>query len=182
MIYRIDEADAQTFATQKHSGQFRRGGDPYIAHPERVAGHVRRVKGTSKNISDIESAAWLHDTLEDTDTSYEELVKEYGENIAKMVYELTSDKQQAKAQGKTKYLQQKLKGMSNYALVIKLADRLDNVSDLMTTDNVEWAKKYAYQTLDIIEYLTDVRELTSTQNRLVQEILSIVNEALAVLE
>lgn len=83
---------ARAYVTTKHGAQPRRDGTPYIAHPERVAGHVRRVTGYSKNIDDIESAAWLHDTLEDTDTSYEEIRDMYGDSIANMVQELTSDK------------------------------------------------------------------------------------------
>lgn len=172
---------AKDYATAKHSSQTRRDGTPYIAHPERVVSHVQRVKGQSKNIADIETAAWLHDTLEDTDTTYEDIEKLYGANVAAIVQELTSDKEEIKRIGKTEYLRQKLKGMSNYALIIKLADRLDNVSDLMTADNPEWALKYAIQTQDILEYLIDHRQLTDTQLRLIDEINEMVDEALATL-
>ena len=170
---------ARDYATMKHNSQSRRDGSPYIAHPGRVAGHVRRVKGDSKNIADIESAAWLHDTLEDTDTSFEDIEELYGPSVAAIVKELTSDKEEIAKIGKTAYLQQKLRGMSSYALIIKLADRLDNVSDLMTADNPEWARKYAVQTQDILEYLIDNRELTTPQLRLIDEINEMVEEALA---
>jgi (p)ppGpp synthase/HD superfamily hydrolase len=173
------ETSAQDYATHKHGSQSRRDGTPYIAHPERVAGHVRRVKGDSKSIDDIEAAAWLHDTIEDTDTSYEDIKKEYGSKVANMVKELTSDKEEIARVGKTEYLQQKLHKMSSYSLIIKLADRLDNVSDLMTADNPEWALKYATQTQDILEYLVDNRELTGPQLRLVDEINEMVLEALS---
>lgn len=169
---------AQDFATQKHSSQTRRDGTPYIAHPERVAGHVRRVKGNSKNIDNIEAAAWLHDTLEDTETSYDEIADTYGDNVANMVQELTSDKDEISRVGKTEYLKQKLKGMTNYALIVKLADRLDNVSDLVTADP-QWAQKYAQQTQDILEYLVDERDLTNTQLRLVDEINNIIGSVLS---
>lgn len=173
---------ARDYATEKHSSQSRRDGTPYITHPERVAGHVRRVKGDSKNISDIESAAWLHDTLEDTDTSFEDIEELYGADVASIVRELTSDKEEIAKVGKTAYLQQKLRNMSSYALIVKLADRLDNVSDLMTADNPEWARKYAIQTQDILEYLIDNRDLTAPQLRLIDEINDMVEEALATLE
>lgn len=173
---------ARDYATTKHSAQSRRDGTPYITHPERVAGHVRRVKGDSINIEDIESAAWLHDTLEDTDASYEEIKELYGATVADIVQELTSDKEEIKRVGKTAYLQKKLHNMSSYALIIKLADRLDNVSDLMTANNPEWALKYAIQTQDILEYLLDKRELTTPQLRLVNEINEMIQEVLGAIE
>lgn len=173
---------ARDYATDKHGSQTRRDGTPYITHPERVAGHVRRVKGDSKSIEDIESAAWLHDTLEDTDTSYDEIKELYGADVADMVQELTSDKDEIKRVGKTTYLQQKLHGMSSYALIVKLADRLDNVSDLMTADNPEWALNYAQQTQDILEYLIDHRDLTKSQLSLVNEINDIIEKVLTAVE
>lgn len=173
---------ARDYATSKHNTQSRRDGTPYIAHPERVAGHVRRVKGDSKNIDDIEKAAWLHDTLEDTDASYDEIKDMYGSNVANTVHELTSDKEEIKRIGKTEYLQKKLHSMSSYALIIKLADRLDNVSDLMTAENPEWALKYAIQTQDILEYLLDNRKLTAPQLRLVDEINEMIQEVLSTIE
>ncbi len=163
----------ERFAATKHASQTRRDGTPYVDHPSRVVRHVRRVKGTSTNIEDIEAAAWLHDTLEDTETSYEEIRGEYGTMVADMVRELTSDKAEIEKVGKTRYLQQKLGTMSNYALIVKLADRLDNVSDLATADPA-WAEKYAQQTQDILEYLVDHRELTPTQLRLVAEINELI--------
>jgi (p)ppGpp synthase/HD superfamily hydrolase len=173
---------AQDFATTKHGTQTRRDGSPYITHPARVAQHVQRVKGHSKNYSDIEAAAWLHDTVEDTDTTFDEIERHYGSSVATMVKELTSDKAEIAKVGKTAYLQQKLKGMSNYALIIKLADRLDNVSDLMTANNPEWAIKYAIQTQDILEYLIKNRDLTTPQLRLIGEINEMIQEVLTTID
>lgn len=162
----------QQFAEWKHRAQLRRDGTPYVQHPGRVAAHVQRTKGSSKNADAdaMETAAWLHDTLEDTDTSYEELESEYGSAVANLVRELTSDKEESKRVGKTQYLQHKLSTMSNYALIVKLADRLDNLSDLETSGNPEWSERYAQQTRDILEYLVDNRELTKVQLRLIAEI------------
>lgn len=157
------------FAAHKHAGQYRRGGDPYITHPERVAQHVRRVKGDSKHYDELRGAAYLHDTLEDTATSFEEIEQQFGPMVASLVKELTSDKEKIKQIGKTQYLQRKLAHMSSYGLVIKLADRLDNLQDLADADP-KWADKYANQTLDIIEYLVDNRDLSATQLRLIEDI------------
>lgn len=170
----------EEFATQKHSSQTRRDGTPYISHPDRVQRHVRRVKGASKRIDDIEAAAWLHDTLEDTDTTYDEIAQYYGSDVANIVRELTSDKDEIARVGKTAYLKKKMKRMSNYSLVIKLADRLDNVSDLMDA-NPDWARKYAQQTVDILEYLVNERDLTTTQLQLVDEISDILVDVLSTL-
>ena len=164
--------DAKAFATRKHAGQYRKGPhkDPYITHPERVAQLVRKYKGTSKSIDDLEAAAWLHDTIEDTDTTYEEIEQEFGPMVADLVQELTSEEDYIARHGKTAYLKDKLKGMSNYALVVKLADRLDNVSDLEEADP-DWAKRYARQTQDLIDHIVDERDLTSTQLAIIDNIL-----------
>jgi (p)ppGpp synthase/HD superfamily hydrolase len=80
---------ALVFATEKHSGQKRRSGEQYIEHPKRVA----QLVGDNENMICI---ALLHDTLEDTNTTYEELVLEsslmIGEVIADGVKALTNDK------------------------------------------------------------------------------------------
>ncbi|KAL0207026.1 hypothetical protein P9112_012737 [Eukaryota sp. TZLM1-RC] len=161
---------AQDYATLKHECQRRRDGTPYISHPSRVVQHVCRVMGLSKDISEIKAAAWLHDTLEDTDATFEDIKELFGDTVAELVRELTSDKHNIAKVGKTAYLQQKLNGMSNHALVIKLADRLDNVSDLINADDPQWARKYTIQTQDILHFLVDHRELTDPQLSLVNDI------------
>jgi (p)ppGpp synthase/HD superfamily hydrolase len=166
--------EALRFATQKHNGQFRRGGAEYITHPTAVADTIDRVKSSSHRIDDLKSAAYLHDTLEDTDTTYEELLKQFGPVVMSLVHELTSDKAELERLGKTEYLKRKFSGMSSWALVIKLADRLSNIGDLDEADK-KWAIKYARQTKDIIEYLKQNRKLSATHQKLVREIEEIVN-------
>ena len=86
----IDYDYVLEFATKKHAGQFRADGKtPYIVHPIKVAEIVRRVK-QSADIDYIVAAALLHDTLEDTYTSYQELKDEFGEMVASMVMEVTT--------------------------------------------------------------------------------------------
>jgi len=167
--------DALVTATRAHSGQFRRGGAPYISHPARVAQHVQRVKGDSHKADDLIAAAYLHDTLEDTDMTEKQILDQFGPNVLNLVFELTSDEEELKRLGKTAYLQKKFSGISSWALVIKLSDRLDNVSDLLDAD-YDWALKYAKQTQDILIYLIEHRKLTSTQKRLVGEIQEILDE------
>ena len=120
---------ALVFARVKHGGQVRRVTNvPYVTHPIRVSHLVSRYK-VSKHQEDLQAAALLHDTLEDTNTTVEEIAREFGGMVVSLVVELTSDQQQVASMGKTSYLRKKLLGMSSYALVIKLCDRLDNVTD-----------------------------------------------------
>ena len=77
--------------------------------------------------------------------------------------------------GKTKYLTDKMISMSDYALVIKLADRLQNVSDLIS-GSPKWANKYATETENILRELEAKRKLTRSQTKLVKAIKRTVKE------
>lgn len=161
-----DSKDALNFATQAHAGQERAGGGPYISHPVRVAQHVEQWK-KSHNLDALISAAYLHDTLEDTDTTHEALQDLFGGLVASLVKELTSDKTQVQQMGKKNYLAQKMATMSSYALVIKLADRLDNVRDITTAKTPQWRAKYAAETNHILDYIEKNRVLTGTHQKLI---------------
>ena len=161
-----DSEEALKFATQAHAGQERAGGGPYISHPMRVAQHVEQWK-KSHNLDALISAAYLHDTLEDTDTTHEALQDLFGGLVASLVQELTSDKNQVQQMGKKNYLAQKMAAMSSYALVIKLADRLDNVRDITTAKTPQWRAKYAAETNHILDYIEKNRVLTGTHQKLI---------------
>lgn len=148
------------FATLKHKGQVSFDRSPYINHPIRVRENVRRFK-CSKNIETLSAVALLHDTLEDTDTTFEELVKEFGVMIAYLVLEVTTNEEMKKILGKTVYLELEMKSMSSYALVIKLCDRLDNVGDLRNA-SPSFRVKYVRETLEILEYVSLNRNLSKT--------------------
>ena len=159
---------AKEFATLKHQGQKRKNGDPYISHPIMVAKLLNDYK-VSHNIEMLTAAAYLHDTLEDTDATHYELVDNFGCEIASMVMELTTNEDMKKAIGKEKYLAYKLKHMTKWALVIKLCDRLANVSDLQDA-NQEFRERYIKETNYIIEYISENRELTQTHKNIIAEI------------
>lgn len=159
---------ALEFAKEKHSGQKRRSGDDYIIHPKRVAKHVSRFK-QSHRLSDLIAAAYLHDTVEDTDTSIQEIAEKFGDLVASLVSELTSDKTEIRKQGKTKYMIDKLLKMSDWGLVIKLADRLDNVSDLKNADE-KFREKYKKETNEILEAISKDRRLTGSQQKITNQI------------
>lgn len=168
---------ARNVAGKAHVGQKRSSGEDYTNHLERVANTVLDVKPDSKNIEHLISAALLHDTLEDTDTTYEELEEKFGDLVANMVKELTSDKDKIKEIGKTEYLADKMiNKMSSYSLVIKLADRLDNVQDIATAKTPEWREKYKNQTLEMLSRLEKERELSGTHRKLISMIKDKLSE------
>jgi len=156
------------FASEKHKGQERRGsGLPYVTHPIIVMELVQKYKGTSKHIDELKCAALLHDTLEDTETTYHELEREFGPLVSSIVIELTSDEKQVKIMGKNEYLKDKMKRMSQYAFTLKLLDRLSNVMDGPT-------KKYVKNTIELMEYLIEERkEITDRQTKIMGEIIRV---------
>lgn len=166
---------ALEFATEKHKGQMRKGKNPkeYITHPINVAKLILRYKGDAHNINILRASAYLHDTIEDTDTTYHDLVKIFGYEIANLVYELTTNEDMKKELGKAGYLAIKMKNMSNDALVIKLCDRLDNISELNKTDS-EFRDKYVNETLYIIKYTLENRKLTNTHLDIIKTILIVL--------
>lgn len=163
----IDEV--REFAAIKHSGQVRKTGEPYVSHPIRVAEIVKHYKGLSKNLDVLVAAALLHDTLEDTDTSYKELKQRFGEDVASIVLEVTSAKIASKLFGKHNYLLHKMEDMTPYALTIKLADRLDNICDFVGCSQ-EFVEKYIAETEFILENLKNERKYGNAQEQLAKAI------------
>ena len=159
---------ARDFAERKHNGQTRKDGTPYFTHSTRVSEIVFKFK-KCKRIDELVAAALLHDTLEDTDTGVNELREQFGEVVTLLVVELTTDKLRSKLVGKANYLSAKFsceRAISNWALVIKLADRLDNVSDLGERDS-EFANRMKSHSLILLKALEEKRELTATHKKLV---------------
>lgn len=154
------------FASAKHEGQFRADGvTPYINHPIMVARLVKEFKQSSK-IEHLVAASLLHDTLEDTYTSYRELEDEFGVIVASLVLELTTASYMVQIMGKAQYLEKKMATMSDYALIIKFADRLANIMDSEAL-SLEKRIKLRTDTTEIINYLEQNRSLTNTQKRLI---------------
>lgn len=159
-----------SFAKTKHEGQLRQNGSPYITHPVRVAKLVAQYK-KSKNYKLLLSAALLHDTLEDTYTCTKELYDFFGENsqVPSLVVELTTAKFVPKLIGKAEYLAHKMENMTSYALVIKLCDRLDNLTDLNGC-SLEKKQRMMTDTRYIIDYLKTHRELTQTHLNIINKL------------
>lgn len=147
---------AQVFAINAHGNQTRRDSDmPYCIHLARVALAVTEyysLMRTKYPLKDLLIAAWLHDTIEDTAVTKEHIVQQFGQQIADLVEELTSDLVQVQQLGKTAYLTNKMNNMSKEALFIKLLDRRDNITDYYAYScGNEKAIQYAEQTLAILD-------------------------------
>ena len=163
---------AATFAAEKHKGQHRKtSGAPYIVHPRGVFKILRDLK-----IKDIQIlvSGYLHDVLEDSDTSYNEIKKEFSKEVADIVKQLTNDKREIKKIGKPEHLLNKMLKMSNGALVIKLADRLHNLNDISSSSK-NFAEKMWTQTNYIIINLRKKRVLTQTHKKIIRKITIILN-------
>jgi len=162
--------EAMDFMKTKHGIQTRKTGGYYFEHPRRVASYVVRYKD-SYQIEDLMIIALLHDVLEDTTATYEQIETKFGKMVADTVQEVTSiGKDMVDAGGKRLYLAGKMVHMTSYALVIKLCDRLDNISDLDSMGE-EFKVRYTKETnfiLDSIDAHRDV--ITVTHHRLINEI------------
>lgn len=146
---------------------------PYFIHPIRTAALVAKYK-KSHEINYIVIAAIMHDIVEDTKITLDTIREMYGELVASLVAELTSDSEMIKQIGKTAYLCYKLANLSSWALVIKLCDRLDNVSDFSFAPK-EFVEKYAKETLTILNYLELNRDLSDTHKEIIKDIRATVN-------
>lgn len=163
---------ALRFATEKHKGQIRKGKNPkeYITHPINVAKLIEKYKGNSSNIDELITAAYLHDTIEDTDATYYELLENFGPLPASIVMEVTSNKEMQNLIGKNVYLSLKMLSMTNYALTLKLCDRLDNIMGLDDVD-YEFRQEYINETIYIVDKLFKKRKLNKTQLKIIADIL-----------
>ena len=131
---------AVSFSAQKHRLQRRKGadGDPYINHPVEVANLLANV-GKVEDF-DILIAAILHDTIEDTETTKEEITKLFGERVCGMVLEVTDDKSLPKATRKLKQIEH-APHISDGAKQVKLCDKISNITDVMNNPPDFWDDK-----------------------------------------
>ncbi|HRZ29279.1 MAG TPA: HD domain-containing protein [Candidatus Paceibacterota bacterium] len=124
--------EAFLFAEFKHQGQKRKSGEDYVLHPLRVAIEVSKLK---LDVNSLVSAL-LHDILEDTDTTSEELKNKFGEEVMFLVESLshlTRLKRKANYKNKTIYRVENLRNLilssakDVRVILIKIIDRLDNM-------------------------------------------------------
>ncbi len=128
---------ATQFAALKHRDQRRKDAEasPYINHPIALA-NVLRLEG---DVTDaiVLAAALLHDTLEDTETTFDELVAHFGGDVAAVVMEVTDDKSLPKTQRKQLQIDH-ASHSSPRAKLVKLADKICNLRDLLASPPKDW--------------------------------------------
>ena len=163
---------AYEYAQKAHEGHKRYSGEPYMTHVAAVGFNLAEMGMGPNTIA----SGLLHDTIEDTDTTHEDLEKMFGGLVAGLVKELTSDKDAIEKIGKKEYLSRKMETMSSYALVVKLADRLDNVQDIATAKTPEWRQKYKKETMGILARLEKNRKLSGTHKKIIKAIKDKLDE------
>jgi guanosine-3',5'-bis(diphosphate) 3'-pyrophosphohydrolase len=131
---------ALEFAAQKHSAQRRKSNEdiPYINHPIAVARLLAEVGGVRHD--NVLMAALLHDTLEDTATTADELTAAFGPVVCGLVQEVTDDKTLPKTQRKQLQIEH-APSRSPGAALIKLADKISNVGDLCRSPPAGWSQE-----------------------------------------
>ena len=147
---------AYVFAMKKHGAQLRASGDPYYSHPVEVAGILTKFKLDSASII----AGLLHDTVEDTDTTVEEIRDNFGAQVAQLVDGLTKlamIEQKSANNKQAENFRKLLLAMSEdvRVLLIKLADRLHNMRTLHFLKKPEKRARIAKETLDIYAPLAE---------------------------
>jgi guanosine-3',5'-bis(diphosphate) 3'-pyrophosphohydrolase len=129
---------AIAFAAEKHSKQRRKdaAASPYINHPIAVATALA-VEGCVTDEA-ILLAACLHDTVEDTETTFEEIEQKFGTEVSNLVRNVTDDKSLEKAQRKQLQIEHAAKA-SDKVKQIKIADKLCNIRDITNSPPHDWS-------------------------------------------
>ncbi len=129
--------DALAFAAHKHRAQRRKDieASPYINHPIALADVLANEGGVEDGATLC--AAVLHDTIEDTETTYEELRERFGKEIADVVMEVSDDKDLDKAVRKERQVEHS-PNLSGRAKLVKLADKICNLRDIASNPPASW--------------------------------------------
>ncbi|GAO39723.1 putative guanosine-3',5'-bis(diphosphate) 3'-pyrophosphohydrolase [Sphingomonas changbaiensis NBRC 104936] len=147
---------AYVFSMQAHGTQKRASGDPYYSHPIEVAGILTDLHLDDETIA----TAILHDTIEDTVATHEEIEAKFGANVARLVdgvTKLSKIEAQTENQRAAENLRKFLLAMSDdiRVLLVKLADRLHNMRTLHFIKDAEKRRRIARETMDIYAPLAE---------------------------
>jgi guanosine-3',5'-bis(diphosphate) 3'-pyrophosphohydrolase len=144
-------SEAAEFAARRHTGMARkgRGNEPYVNHLAEVANLLATVTGGRD--AELVAVGWLHDTIEDTATTQDELAEKFNERVANLVVEVTDDMRLPKSERRRLQIVES-SGKSSSAKLLKIADKISNIrarihhdpspeerADL--TDYVDWAEQ-----------------------------------------
>src|SRR5579863_5441811 len=158
---------AYVFSMQAHGSQQRASGDPYFSHPLEVAGILTDMKMDSTTIA----TALLHDTVEDTLASLDDVRKQFGDNVARLVDGVTKLSRIEFQNDQTKQAENFRKlvlAMSEdiRVLLIKLADRLHNMRTLHHLKDPDKRRRIARETLEIYAPLAERIGIEKMQDEL----------------
>ena len=147
---------AYVFSLKAHGGQKRASGDPYFSHPIEVAGILTDLHLDDETIA----TAILHDTIEDTVATHEEIKAKFGDNVARMVEgvtKLSKIEAQTENERAAENLRKFLLAMSDdiRVLLVKLADRLHNMRTLYHVPSLDKRRRVARETMDIYAPLAE---------------------------
>ena len=128
---------AADYAARQHIAQRRKGerSEPYVNHLTEVASLLAEATDGGDPI--LVMGGLLHDTLEDTDATYEDLVERFGPEVASLVAEVTDDKGQPKQMRKQMQIE-KTASKSTRARLLKIADKTSNLRSLVTSPPAGW--------------------------------------------
>ena len=141
---------AYVYGLKKHGTQLRASGDPYFSHPVEVAGILAEMRLDTASIV----TGLLHDTLEDTDATRDEIASLFGENVARLVDGVTKLSRlevQSESTKEAENLRKLVLAMSSdiRVLLVKLADRLHNMRTLQHIKDPARRKRIARETMDL---------------------------------
>jgi (p)ppGpp synthase/HD superfamily hydrolase len=149
--------DAIEFATRAHGNQTRRYGakEPYIAHPIRVSKYILKVTEDLplERRMMLATAAVLHDVIEDTPVKGVVIEDSFGEKVRTLVESVTKNTSLPKADKEMEFLL-RFKGSPVDTVLIKLADRLDNLKSMESAPS-DFQKKYLANTAQLLKALPD---------------------------
>lgn len=165
---------AYEFAKRKHGIQERKfTGEPYMVHLKGTARLLWKAKPLAT--SEEFAAALLHDVVEDTSITLNELGRHFGAEVKSLVGELTTDNESKKKMGKKLYMAQHVNAMSSKAFTIKLCDRLDNVQGLLDERIPKsFVKWYWVETKYILDNLN--RNINNEQAKLIDWMYSTLSQ------
>ena len=141
---------AYVYGLKKHGNQLRASGDPYFSHPVEVAGLLAEMRLDTDSIV----TGLLHDTLEDTDATRDEIASLFGEDIARLVDGVTKLSRleiQSESTKEAENLRKLVLAMSSdiRVLLVKLADRLHNMRTLHHIKEPARRRRIARETMDL---------------------------------
>ena len=169
---------AMNFAYERHKGKCRRSRffPPYIMHPIRVYSLLRHYGQATDE--ELLAAGLLHDVIEDCGVMSDELKLEFGDKVARIVSEVSDDKEISK--GERKALQvQNAENLSAEAALIRLADKIANVEDIYLDPPVNWDIARRVKYLLWAQSVAENCPRVETDETLREKLFQLIDEALA---